>query len=214
MIETIFRRGRSRPLTRGEEQLARKVFAETLPYGRVRIANFYLPGNCVPVTLAASPLRRRTGYTIFWGNHDVFGRGADACDGETRVSFIHELTHVWQGQHHGRTSQGYMLRSAIAQCTHGARDVLAARCWRGWAHHRKKAYDYSNKLGQPWDSFNVEQQAALVADWFCEWQKNDLEDANQPINDARYAYISDIIRAGSANKETVAHKSVRVRLPN
>lgn len=211
MMKAMFRRNRSRLLTCGEERLARKVFAETLPDNRVRIADFYLPGNDAPVTLASSPFRRRAEYTIFWGDCDVFMKGADACDDETRASLIHELTHVWQGQHHGRTSQTYMLRSAVAQCTHGVRDVFTARGWCGWAQHRRKAYDYSKKLGAAWESFNVEQQAALVEDWFREWQRNGLEEASEPINDARYAYVSDIIRAGSRNQcqltEALASKS-------
>jgi len=120
MIGAFFRRRRSRSLTRGEEQLARKVFAETLPYGRVRLASFYLPRNDVPVTLASNPLRSRAVYTIYWGDDEVFDSGADACGDETSASLIHELTHVWQGQYCGRTSQTYMLRSVTAQCTHGA----------------------------------------------------------------------------------------------
>ncbi|MBA2340752.1 MAG: hypothetical protein H0V88_10180, partial [Pyrinomonadaceae bacterium] len=56
-----------RPLTVGEEALAREVFLDQLPYRRIFIADFFLPGNKgVPVTLAAGAgvftIRRFTSY--------------------------------------------------------------------------------------------------------------------------------------------------------
>lgn len=186
----------TRHLTRGEEHLARKVFAAALPYGRIYLADFYLLGSgSVPVTLASSPFRRRAVYAICWGDKDVFGKGADAVGVDAQASFIHELTHVWQGQH-GRFAQGYMLRSVAAQCAHGIRDVISGRRWRGWSRHRRRAYDYSSKLGRPWSEFNVEQQSLLVEEWFRGWLKCGLADADEPIGDARYAYIVEHVRAG------------------
>jgi hypothetical protein len=146
-----------------------------LPYDRVRLAGFYLPGNHgVPVTVAsvsclilARSLRR---YTIYFGP-EVFEGGAEqARFGDT---FIHELTHVWQG-YHGRLGWGYMVASMFAQghaiVTRGDRD---------------RAYDY--EPGAAWRSYNVEQQALLVQDWFRRGMKTD---------DDRYVYIAGHIRAG------------------
>jgi len=194
--ESLWGGRRHRPLTRSEELLARKVFAASLPYDCVRFADAYLPGIDVPVTLASTPFRRRTIYTIHWGDGDVFDKGADACGNDERASLIHELTHVWQG-HHGAFAQGYMLKSFAAQGFHGVRDVMTARRWRGWACHRRRAYDYTRKLGQSWKSFNVEQQAAIVEDWFREWMKSGLTEAGEPTGDARHAYIEQHIRARS-----------------
>jgi hypothetical protein len=163
-----------RPLRESEIGFARQVFESQLPYDRVRIASFYLPGNHgVPVTLASAscliPARSMRRYTIYFGP-EVFRDGADARDGDT---FIHELTHVWQG-YHGRLGWGYMVASMIAQgyavVTRGDRD---------------RAYDY--EPGAAWRSYNVEQQALLVEDWFRRGMKTD---------DERYIYIAEHIRAG------------------
>jgi hypothetical protein len=77
--------------------------------------------------------------------------------------FIHEMTHVWQ--YH----KGYwvVLRSAWANSRFGA------------------GYEY--KSGDTWDSYNVEQQAHLVEDWYMEGKKK---------TDSRFIYIDKIIRPG------------------
>src|SRR3712207_3395930 len=90
----------SRLLNEEEEALAREVFQDQLPYGRISIANFFLPGNeGTPVTVASGteiiPIKSLTSYTIYFGPR-VFSEGAHLVD---RVTFIHELTHVWQGHH-------------------------------------------------------------------------------------------------------------------
>ncbi|MGH9945275.1 MAG: hypothetical protein ACRD9R_23230 [Pyrinomonadaceae bacterium] len=196
MFGSLTRRRASRPLTGREEQLARKVFADTLPYERIRVVSFYLPGNDVPVTLTLSPSRRRAAYKIYWGDREIFERGAEACGEKARAHLIHELTHVWQGHNARGAAQGFMLKSFFAQGYHGARDILETRGWLGWARHRARAYDYAHKLGRPWHSLNVEQQAELVAGWFREWQRRGLDDALEPTDDERYAYIARHVREG------------------
>lgn len=167
----------SRLLNEDEEALARTVFEEQLPYGRISIANFFLPGNeGVPVTVASGtalvPIKSLTDYTIYFGP-DVFRDGAHAA--RTRNTFIHELTHVWQG-HHGTFSWDYMVGSMISQ-------------GRAIIQHgdRNKAYEYELANLQPWGSYNVEQQANIVEDWF----GNGMSES-----DPRYVYIKDNIRAG------------------
>jgi hypothetical protein len=165
----------SRLLKESEVEFARQVFGDRLPYGKVRLASFYLPGNQgTPVTLASFssliPVRRLRGYTIYFGP-EVFDEGADRPG--VRDTFIHELTHVWQG-FHGLLGWEYMVQSVFAQ---------------GYAiltqGNRNRAYDY--KPGAPWTSYNVEQQALLVEHWFSNGMSAD---------DERYTYIANHIRAG------------------
>lgn len=164
-----------RLITKEEEALAREVFQEQLPYGRIHIANFYLPGNeGVPVTVASGteliPIKSQTKFTIYFGPK-VFREGAQVSN--IRNTFIHELTHVWQG-HHSTFSWQYMVNSLLAQ----GRAIIEHG-------NRNRAYDF--KAGQPWDSYNVEQQANIVESWFANGMN---------INDPLYVYISENIRAG------------------
>jgi hypothetical protein len=164
-----------RPLTPSEIDLARRVFGDQVPYDKVRIAGHYLPGNRgTPVTLASAstllPSRGSRRYTIYFGP-EVFRGGADARG--VGDAFIHELTHVWQGWH-GHLGWGYMIASVVAQ----GRAFVA----RG---DRRVAYEY--EPGRPWRSYNVEQQAQLVQDWFARGMRRD---------DERYGYIAEHIRAG------------------
>jgi hypothetical protein len=165
----------SRLLKQSEIEFARQVFQDQLPYGKVHIASYYLPGNQgVPVTLASVssiiPVASLRNYTIYFGP-EVFRDGADQPN--IRDTFIHELTHVWQGFHSGLGWE-YMIESMIAQ----GHAVLTTG-------DRNKAYEY--KPGREWGDYNVEQQALLVQDWF----RNGMRD-----DDERYSYIANHIRAG------------------
>ena len=165
----------TRLLKGSEVEFARQVFEDHLPYGKVYLSSRYFPGNegtAVTVASLSSFLFVRTmrNYTIFFGP-EVFREGADSPG--ARHTFVHELTHVWQG-YHGFLGWEYMAQSMLAQgyaiLTKGSR-------------HR--AYDY--KPGAPWDSYNVEQQALIVQDWFAGGMKTD---------DPRFHYVQDHIRAG------------------
>lgn len=72
--------------------------------------------------------------------HGMFGSGGFTI----RETFIHELTHVWQGFNFG---PWYMLNSLFCQ-----------------AFMLGFAYDY--QPGRDWDDYNAEQQACIVEDWF------------------------------------------------
>lgn len=174
-------------MTRREEELARKVFRGTLPYDRVRLTNAYLPGSNGAVTISTNVVGRFANYFIFW-DATIFEIGADACDDSYQATFIHELAHVWQG-HHGASPATYMLKSVIAQCHHGVRDAMQKRAWRAWDVHRSSAYDYEHKPCLPWQSYNVEQQASIVGDWF------DARIADCSPADWRCFYIENVIRA-------------------
>jgi hypothetical protein len=80
------------------------------------------------------------------------------------ATFIHEMTHVWQGQNH-LIGPGYMLNSLF------------------WQAISDDAYRYT--VGVPWGKYNVEQQAHLVEDWYA-------LDAKSTAS-LRYPYIRDNI---------------------
>jgi hypothetical protein len=77
---------------------------------------------------------------------------------------IHELVHVWQG-HNSELAWGYALDSLFSQMIYGS-----------------EAYKYS--LGDSWLSYNVEQQASIIEDWFLRGRKK---------NDQAFRYIKDNI---------------------
>ena len=167
-----------RPINEDEVALARRVFADQLPYDKIYIANFFLPGNeDVAVTVASGaeliPIKALTEYTIYFGP-DVFRDGAHALSERTRKTFIHELTHVWQG-HHSTFSWSYMVNSMLSQ----GRALIVHR-------DRDRAYDF--EAGCRWDSYNVEQQASMVEKWF--------EEGMRPEHEL-YTYIAENIRAGA-----------------
>ena len=165
----------SRPLKDSEIEFARQVFEDQLPYGKVHIAGYYLPGNDgVAVTLASVssiiPVSALRNYTIYFGPK-VFEGGADRAG--VRDTFIHELTHVWQG-FHSSLGWEYMVNSMVAQ----GHAILTQG-------DRNKAYDY--EPGRPWKEYNVEQQALIVQDWFMNGMRGD---------DERFTYIANHIRKG------------------
>jgi hypothetical protein len=165
----------SRLINQSEIALARQVFLDQLPYDKIHFASYYLPNNeGVPTTLASVsslvPLRSLRSYTIYFGPK-VFSDGADVPG--TRNTLIHELTHVWQG-HHSQFAWEYMINSLVAQ----GHAILTEG-------NRNRAYDY--KPGEPWDDYNVEQQASIVEDWFRNGMRQD---------DELFAYITNHIRAG------------------
>jgi hypothetical protein len=164
-----------RPLNEDEEALARQVFHDQLPYNRIHIANFFLPGNeHVAVTVASGteliPIKSLTDYTIYFGEA-VFRDGAHTA--KTRNTFIHELTHVWQG-HHSAFSWQYMLNSMLSQ----GRAII-------FHGDRNRAYEF--EPGGVWESYNAEQQANIVESWFAGGMKT---------TDPLYVYIVENIRGG------------------
>src|SRR5690242_913910 len=86
-----------RHLTEDEKNLARKVFAETLPYGSIYLSNGLGLGRrayTIPHPLHIGSYVIHVGKDIFKDATDssnvMFGQTGDAI-------LIHELTHVWQG---------------------------------------------------------------------------------------------------------------------
>lgn len=151
---------KARRLTAAEKDLARTVYASTIPFDRVYLTNLEL-GSAV--TLAGMDLSTgRFDYTINWTD----GFGGIMTDAERRATLIHELCHVWQGEN-GIWPTFYMGQSLWSQLSSGVEDIWKKRKWRGWGTHRSTAYKFPRSaIGNPWTSFNVEQQASLVESWF------------------------------------------------
>ena len=162
----------SRRLRDAEIALARTVFGSSLPYDLI-----YLCDNTGawsrPFTnsepggdhyfVHVGPIYADATSTAAF---DTFSDGTVAC--RYCDVFIHELTHVWQGEHRG----GFIWNS------------LWHQAWD------KDAYAYT--AGAAWSSYNVEQQAHIVEDWF------NARLGNRGAADPRYRYITGNILVGNA----------------
>ena len=176
---------RTRLLTNAEILLARSVFQTTLPYNRINISDtiglgnraFTLPmyneGQSVAMvfgTMLLGPLAapfalmRPSSYLINFGASGF----ANSMSAANLKTFIHELTHVWQSFNQTIPS-GYIFNSLWHQTTSGG-----------------NAYSYSP--GQAWGSYNVEQQASIVGDWF--------SSDGMSLSSPRFTYIRNNIRTG------------------
>ena len=186
----------SRTLSHEERSLAFKVFENRIDYDRVSISSAAI-GNQVITTHFNGWL------TIHWraGFMDIMS------DEGRKATFIHEMTHVWQGNNNGRWTGTYQAKSVAAQTSAGVRDILQTRDYKGaiknWDTHRGKAYlvDVS-QIGDPWSSFNVEQQGTIVESWYVDEALrrrlgnygNGIFGAGMSPYDARFPYIRDVIR--------------------
>jgi len=144
-------------------------------------------------------------YTICWSDDVV---RLNVIGANQQRTFIHEMTHVWQGQH-GVYPTVYMGQSLIAQFLHGVEDIIRRREWRTWGEHRGTAYDFKmSDIGKNWSEFNVEQQASIVESWYIAERDRRRENKDFGENvygggaspyDSRFPYIRDVIRGGNRN---------------
>jgi hypothetical protein len=86
---------------------------------------------------------------------------------------VHETAHVWQGKN-SRSANTYVNNSIMHQCR---ASIFGAG--------RGAAYDFTP--GQPWSSYNVEQQARIIDLWFHQGQRSDHPS---------FPYIRDYVRRG------------------
>ena len=136
---------RVRPLSFAEITEARKVFRNTLPYGQITISDALGAGGA-PFTVAIPTFFGAWSYQIYMGASGFINCLTIA------PTFIHELTHVWQGSH-SFFPPNFMLNSLFHQ---GMAVVQTG--------NRNAAYNYTQ--GAPWGAYNVEQQANIVEDWY------------------------------------------------
>lgn len=134
------RRGRN--LTDGEIVLARDVFSDSIRYERVKIHRgkyfFTQPKN--------------SGMTP---NGEIYVSGApyrkdySSANTNFQAFFIHEMTHVWQ-------YQNKILHVKLAA-------VLGQIRFLG---NYRKMYEYTLEAGKNLTEYDIEQQAAIVEDYF------------------------------------------------
>ncbi len=190
---------KTRSLTSAEISLARTVFGNTLPYDQIYFSDIDLGGAVTAgdkfVGVQNGRLYTKNLYCIFWP--EAFKN--PLASNNVKSVFIHELTHVWQGQN-GIYPAVYMGQSLIAQLTFGIGDIVNKREWKGWGTHRSTAYNFNpSDIGNNWSTFNVEQQASLIQSWYTSdsvWfglYQNAVQGGNSSRYDARYPYIRDVI---------------------
>ena len=149
-----------RPLSGAEAAVAKDVFKSTLPStARIMITDG-LGYDDRPYTLQTGPLfELNVGPDVYPNAVDkTKTHGGDTLD----VLFVHEMTHVWQYYHHY--------------------NVILSSAWANSFGDGYKAVP-----GKPWDSYNVEQQATLVEEWY---------KGGKTASDARFVYIDKIVRRG------------------
>ena len=165
-----------RSLSTAEKNLAKSVFQNTINYDMVKITDT-LGAGARPWTTNTPPL-----YMINVGGDYP---NLTANDDRKRL-LIHELAHVWQGQH----LVPFMLNSAAHQSLSAINN----------GGDTSPAYSYT--VGKPWGQYNVEQQASIVEHWFIPANlcfKNGPCGGGMKTTDSRYRYIRDHIRKNKAN---------------
>jgi len=150
-----------RRMNEQEKALASTVFRDTVPFQRVYICDG-AGKDGRPFTLSYD-----SDYWIISGN-DIVDLADLSAHQPDRETLIHELVHVWQGEH-SLWNKSYIFNSL-------------------WNQARGDAYGYRLEditAHKPWKDFNVEQQAKIVEDWFAH---------GQSLDDPRYRYVVEEIR--------------------
>ncbi|MGI8786711.1 MAG: hypothetical protein ACR2HG_02970 [Pyrinomonadaceae bacterium] len=131
-----------RSLTEGEIELARKVFKDSLDYARVRVHEgkyvFFQP-ETVLMTPNGEIYAPDKAYQADYSSAGILWN----------EFFIHELTHVWQYQ-----------TGVLSPRFHGLYEFVR----NGFDY--QKAYSYVLESGRDLIDYGMEQQAAIVADYF------------------------------------------------
>lgn len=152
----------SRALTANETHMLREVFGKSVDYSKVRIHHSRLADIWLR-TMDTAAMTRRNMITMPRGKCSA--DYAKCSDKAERSVFIHESVHVWQGQNrimpaHLTTVFGHygrMLRGVAPD-----------------AH-----YNYSLKGQRALTSYNVEQQAGIIADYVMYVKDKPLSEANR-----------------------------------
>ena len=155
-----------RSLTAAERNLARLVYANTINFDTVKVTN--------TVGLQSRPWTTNTPpiYTI--------NVGVNAYPDMTEYGalLIHELGHVWQGQHGVPFVSNSAYHQTMAAIQNGG-DPGGA---------------YRYVAGQQWSKYNAEQQASIITSWYTGGRRTDSE---------LFPYIRDNVRTGQPNATTV-----------
>lgn len=174
----------ARVMNTAEYAIVSRVFSDTLPWRyRIIVTNgagldnrpFTIPTSLLTTlgaTVAAGFAGAIAGYLTSFINLaylvNVGSAYADMSRGYQNL-LVHETTHVWQGKN-SNLSLTYVFSSCISQCIRGT-----------------GAYNYT--AGSSWSSYNVEQQASIVEDWFA---------SGEPESGSLWGYVRDHVRTGDA----------------
>jgi hypothetical protein len=167
-----------------EYGIVSRVFGDTLPYKiRILITDaagedgraFTIPTSLLSTILSLDPVtflsKATLGYLLSFVNLAYLinvGDDYHSLTGSARNVLVHETAHVWQGKN-STFALSYVFNSVYNQCV------------------RANAYAYT--AGQPWSSYNVEQQASIVEDWYM---------SGESTSSILYHYITDNVRTGDA----------------
>lgn len=185
MSGSIERPTKIRVMSEAEYGIVSRVFGDTLPYKfRIWITNAAgIDGRAftIPTSLISSILNvPMQGFFALTGGYatsfinlayliNVGSANYNALATTNQKLLVHETAHVWQGKN-STFSQSYVYNSIFNQCFKG-----------------NSAYNYV--LGKPWTSYNAEQQAKIIEDWFVRGEQT---------SDNAWVYIANQVRAGNA----------------
>lgn len=209
-----------RLLRQDEINEAKKVFGNTIDYTVVYIQEH--DGGAQ--TWNFQDRRLNWYYVIYW-NSEIYKNGAISNNNYNpdyaKRTFIHEMTHVWQGQH-GSYPREYMIKSGASQSggvwkdakdkgiTGVMKDVWNKGPLKTWHDYRNRAYAFNmNDIGgYNFNEFNVEQQASIIESWYApNAEINHLNDpipgGNMSTSDIRYPFITCNILTGKPNAQYI-----------
>lgn len=128
-----------------EIALAQTVFGSTLPYDNIQLTNFSGLGGRA---FTAPGVDGKTYCNLGRGFNNPLGPGGSGYPNNGEL-LIHELTHAWQIAHNSFIP-GFVCSGIVNQTNFVMGDDV---------------YAYG-PAGPPWSSFNLEQQAQIVNQWF------------------------------------------------
>jgi hypothetical protein len=168
--------GDTRPLTRGEIELAKKLFGNSMNYEDVRIQNgketigwqvsSYIGNKCgAKDTCCRAQTISSTMYMPTDQYRDDYSKGNE----EDRSLFVHEMTHVWQ-------FQNLQVRAGAKTIE----DVFKAGCY-------DDVYKYKIDPKKDLGEYNVEQQACIMERyyWYLQREGTPIE-APKPMTPEDY----------------------------
>jgi hypothetical protein len=143
-----------RPLTRGEIDMARLVFRESIDYARVKVyKKKFLPLGIQDDNTVMTP-----NGNLYCHPGKSFKEDFSKADFNMKVLFIHEMAHVWQWQ------LGFRIK------LHGFWTAITGGYTKGSAYE----YDSTRDDGKILPEFNFEQQAEIISHYFAaKYLKND-----------------------------------------
>lgn len=177
----------ARLMNSDEYEIVEEVYGDTLPWRiRIIVTNglggynrpFTIPTSLVTTILGSAgsgflaPIAAVGGYLSSVVNAGYLMNVGSAYPDMSKSNtdlLVHETAHVWQGKN-SLFAQSYVYNSALNQCVRG-----------------NAAYHYT--AGSAWGSYNAEQQASIVEDWYL---------AGKPQSGNLWPYIRDHVRTGDA----------------